>query len=632
MRNPLLLIPVLLAFAACSSETPPPTGAAEEGAAAPEDVVVASDTRLVENPPTYPSTPLPEGLEWLTNEDDPVFASPEAKRGGEYRTYITGFPLTLRGHGPDANSDQYVSVKRSMNLALLDLHPNTLKFIPSLATHWAFGTDGKTVYFKLDPRARWSDGEPVTADDYVFAREMRLSDFIVDPYGKNYFTTQIVNIAKHDDHTISVTTATPRPPDEMLYEHNLSPEARHFHKLDADWVTSYDWRPEPTTGAYHAARVVKGRFLELERTENWWGDDLKYNRNRFNVDKIRIEVIRDDDVALQHFFRGELDAYALGIPERWHEKAVGEPLNKGYIHKIQFYNDVPREARGMWLNMDVPLLGDKNVRYGIAYAMNYDAVLRTVMRGDYQRLRMPYEGYYWGYSNPTIQPRGFDLALADQYFKDAGWTQRGPDGIRTKDGQRLEVRVSYASPDLSPQLVLMREEAKKAGLELNLQQLDPSTWGTQLEQKKHEIVMVGFSTGLTPSFWQHYHSENAHKPQTNNITNMDDPALDKLIDEYENASILDRRLELSHEIQEIVYETADYIPSYKIPYVREAYWRWIKLPESHGTRISSDSITDPFSAGLLWIDEDVKKETLEARDAGRAFEPVTIVDETWRVD
>ena len=630
MRN-LLLISTLLTLAACSGEAPPPTGAADEGATAPEDVVVASDTHLVDNPPTYPSVPLPEGLEWLTNEDDPVFASPDAKRGGTFRTYITGFPLTLRMHGPDGNSGSYVPITRSMRLALLDLHPNTLKFTPSLATHWAFGADGKTVYFKLDPRARWSDGEPVTADDYVFAREMRLSDFIVDPYGKNYFSTQIVNIAKHDDHTISVVTATSRPPDEMLYEHNLSPEPRHFHKLDADWVKNYDWLLEPTTGAYHTARVEKGRFVELERTANWWGDALKYNQHRFNVDKIRVEIIRDDDVALQYFLRGDLDSYALGVPARWHEKAVGEPFDKGYIHKIQFYNDVPREARGMWLNMDVPLLSDKNVRLGLAYAMNWDAVLRTVMRGDYPRLRMPYEGYYWGYSNPTIQPRPFDLALADRYFTAAGWTQRGPDGIRTKDGQRLEVKVSYATPDFSPPLVLLREEAKKAGVELNLQLLDPSTWGTQIGEKKHEMTLLTFSTGLTPSFWQRYHSENAHKPQTNNITNLDDKALDKLIDEYENASELDRRLELSHEIQQITSEVADYIPSYKIPYVREAYWRWIKLPDAYGTRTSSE-IIDPFSAGLLWIDEDVKKETLEARDAGRAFDPVTIVDETWRPD
>ncbi len=630
MRYPLLLICALLAVVSCSREVPPGNAEPKTDAAASEDVVTAGNTRLVANPPTYPSVPLPDGLKWVTNEDEPVFASPDAKRGGTFRTYLTGFPLTLRHFGPDANSGSYTSIKRSMDLGLIDIHPNTLKFIPSLATHWAFGADGKTVYYKLDPRARWSDGEPVTADDYVFAREMRLSDYLVDPYGKNFFTEQIVNVVKHDDYTISVVGAAPKPPDEMLYEYGLQPQPRHFHKLDENWVKNYDWVPEPTTGAYHTGRLEKGRFIELERTANWWGNDLKYNQHRFNFDTIRVEVIRDDDVAFQYFLRGEIDAYTLTTPSRWHENAVGEPFDKGYIHKIEFYNDVPRESRGMWLNMDVPLLSDKNVRYGIAHAMNWDTVLHTVLRDDYTRLTGPFEGYYWGYSNTAIKPRGFDLALADKYFKAAGWMTRGPDGIRTKNGQRLAVNISYASPDFTPQLVPLREDAKKAGLELNLQQLDPSTWGTQVGEKKHEIVILRFGTGLTPTFWQHYHSVNAHKPQTNNITNTDDKELDKLIDEYEVGSDLETRLKLSHQIQQIIHEQADFIPSYKVPYVREAYWRWIRLPAFYGTRTSSDEVTDPFSAGLSWFDEDAKKETLEARAAGRGFPPVTIVDETWR--
>ena len=285
MRNRLFTLSALLTLAACSGETPPSDQTADTAALPSDDVVVTSDTHLVADPPTYPSTPLPEGLMWVTNEDDPVFASPEAKRGGTFRTYITGFPLTLRIHGPDASTGSYTTMKRSMFLSLVDIHPNTLKFVPSLATHWAFGPDGKTVYYKLDPRAHWSDGEPVTADDYVFAREMRLSDFIVDPFGKNYFTENIVDVVKHDDYTISVVGANAKPPDEMLYEYGISPEPRHFHKLDENWVKNYDWLLEPTTGAYHTARVEKGRFIELERTADWWGNDLKYYQHRFNVQK-----------------------------------------------------------------------------------------------------------------------------------------------------------------------------------------------------------------------------------------------------------------------------------------------------------------------------------------------------------
>ena len=58
--------------------------------------------------------------------------------------------------------------------------------IPALATHWAIADDHQTVYFRLDPEARWSDGKPVTADDYLFGYEMMKSKVIRDPWMNSY--------------------------------------------------------------------------------------------------------------------------------------------------------------------------------------------------------------------------------------------------------------------------------------------------------------------------------------------------------------------------------------------------------------------------------------------------------------
>ena len=635
MRKLSLIFALLLA--ACGQgQAPAPAGdtSATDGtdAAAGEDIVVQTDTHLVANPPTYPSETLPEGLEWLTNNEDPLFSSPDAKHGGTFTTYLTSFPLTLRIHGPDSNSGSFTSMKRSMFLSLIDVHPNTLNIIPSLATHWAFSEDGKTVYYKLDPRARWSDGEPITADDYMFAREMRISDYILDPYGQNYFTTVITDVKKYDDYTISVTHATAMPHNELLMETAMGPEARHFHKLDENWVQDYNWRIEPTTGAYEITAVEKGRYIEYTRKADWWGDELRYNRNRFNVDKIRINIIRDDNVAYEYFLRGELDSYAYtGEPARWYDRTNGEAFQNGYIRKIQYYIDVPQSPRGMWLNMDDPTLADKNVRLGLAYAVNMNQVLDRIYRGDYERLQHQWEGYYWGYTNPDIHAREFDLEKADQYLDAAGWTERGPDGIRMKNGQRLSLRVIYASEQHSPWLLVVREDAKKAGIDLQLQLMDPSAWGTQVGEKTFQIAIVTYGTNLTPSFWQAYHSDNAHKPQTNNITNMDDPEIDRLIDEFEAASTLEERVALSHRIQLLVHDQAAFIPTFKIPFLREAGWRWLRLPDTIATRTSGE-IFDPWVSGLFWIDEDIKADTLAARQAGRKFEPVNIVDTTWRVD
>ena len=67
------------------------------------------------------------------------------------------------------------------SFTLVQRHPVTDKFIPVMATHWSVQSDQKTVYFKLDKDARFSDGHPVTADDYVFTWKMMLSNFVLDP-------------------------------------------------------------------------------------------------------------------------------------------------------------------------------------------------------------------------------------------------------------------------------------------------------------------------------------------------------------------------------------------------------------------------------------------------------------------
>ena len=599
--------------------------------------VVFGDTHLVDNPPVYESKPLPEGLEWVTNDEDPIFASPDAIRGGTFTDYVTSFPLTLRQYGPSSNSGSFAILYRDLPLQLVNIHPNTLNLIPELATHWAFGDDGKTVYYRLDPRARWSDGEPITADDYLFHRDFRVSEYVIDPYGANYFTTEILDISKYDDHTISVTAGFASPGDELIYSTAVPPVPRHFHKLDGNWVEDYNWRVAPTTGPYQISAMEKGRYVEFSRQADWWADDLKYLQYRYNPDTVRIDVIRDENVAFEYFLRGELDRYDLSrdLPSRWHDQAQGPDFDRGYIGKIQYYVDVPQPKRGLWINQNDPILSDRNVRYGLAHALDFDRALRTVFRGDYDRLQHTFEGNYWGYAHPDIRARAFDLGLADRYFDEAGWTDRASDGIRMKDGQRLSVLISYATDDHTPWLVVLREEARKAGIELALQLLDPSAWSNQLTEKTFQISYVSYTNNITPNPWQSWHSDNANKPDTNNITNTAIPELDAVLDRFDAATTLDERVRLAHEFQEMIYETGAVIPSFKIPYVRETYWRWLRLPESYSVR-RADEIFAPIGnqghiGGLFWIDEQIKAETLAARDAGRSFEPINIVDTTWRV-
>ncbi|MBW2939161.1 extracellular solute-binding protein [Zhongshania aquimaris] len=574
---------------------------------------------------------LPADLVWQTNHSDPVFADPNAQRGGRFRTFVSTFPLTLRLVGPDSNGS-FAGYMRANNLSLVGIHPNTLKPIPELATEWAFGTDGHSIYFRLDPEARWSDGTPVTADDYVFGLEFMRSKFILAPWYNNYFSEIITDLVKYDDHTIGIEGATPKPDDEMLFEYSVSPVPKHFHKLDENWVRDYNWRIEPNTGPYIITEIRKGKYVELSRKQDWWANEKRYFKHRYNPDHIRVKLIRDLNIAYQYFRKGELDTFPLLMPRFWHKKAQGDIYEKGYVGKIKFYNDVPQPISGLFLNEDAPPLDDINVRYAIAHALNVDKVINTVLHGDYERLQTAHDGY-GDYSNTSIRAREFDLKKAASYLEKAGWDKRGNEGIRVKDGKPLSVRITYYNSGHNDRLVILAQEARKAGIDFQLQLLDMSAAFKQIMENKHQAAWMGWAGGgLSPRYWEFYHSDNAHKSQTNNVTNTDNKILDEKIMAYRTATEKSTRVTLAHELEQMVHDQGSFIPTFKVPYTREAFWRWIRLPASYGTR-TSDALFDPLggSGGLFWIDKDEQQKTLDAKQYGEALPTIMIIDRDWAV-
>jgi microcin C transport system substrate-binding protein len=612
------LFALLLLAAGCGKEeTPGPDRRADATAAGAKPMV------------QRPREPLPEGIVWQTNDTDPVFASPEAVPGGTFHEALLSFPLTFRTVGPDSNSSFRGAILDNQ-LSLVGIHPNTEKIIPELATHWAFDDDRRTMYFKLDKRARWSDGHPVTADDFAYTLDFMRSEHIVAPWYNDYYSREIERVIIYDDHTLAVVAARPVP--DLHLRIAIAPTPEHFYgRLGDDFVMAYNWKIVPNTGPYQVSDFEKGRRVRFKRKENWWAEDRRYFRHRFNVDTVVFTVVRDFNLMWEYFKKRRLDTFALNLPEYWHVKSRTDVVEKGYVERIWFFNDTQQSAQGLWLNLDREIFADRRVRYAFAHAMNVEKVIDQVLRGDYYRLEHGFMGY-GDYSNPEIRARRFDLEKVEALMTEAGW-RRGADGIWTRGDRRFAVEVTYSLEEHTPRLVVLKEEARKAGVELELRRLDATAAYKKVLEKKHDVAWMGWSTSLRPQYWEHFHSVNAHKPQTNNITNTDDPEMDRLIDAYRNSLDGRERAALSRRIQEKIHEIGAFVPTFMVPYVRQAYWRWWCLPEPAGTRHTSN-LFDPFSSatgGLFWYDPGRHGETEAAMKSGRAFAPVTRIDETYKM-
>ncbi|OQY37728.1 MAG: hypothetical protein B6229_07815 [Spirochaetaceae bacterium 4572_7] len=518
---------------------------------------------------------LSEEVVWYTSNPG-IFGSTRAKQGGEVSIALQEFPQTFRTLGP--NSNGWFRSYLGTNGGLVATNNETKEWMPQLATHWAFSADKKTVYFKLNENVKWNDGEKVTSEDYLFTIEMMRSKNIQAPWYNDYFTNTIVDVKAYGDYVISITGDVEGAPDILLSNLSISPRPKHFYNgvIEEDWVDKYQWIYEPTVGPYTMDSFTKGELVTFKKVDDWWGYCYDYNKYRYNIDQINIKIITGGrDIQKQYFFNGELDTYGLVIPKDWADSVEADPVKNGYIDRqYSFYE---------------PL-------------------------------------------TDSIRVPDFDPKKAGEFFDKAGYTEIGDDGIRVDaNGNRLSFEMIYTASFHSERLAVLKEEAKKAGLEILLNNMTEGGFSLLLD-KKHEAFFIGMGTGSIPGYWQYYHSENA-KEQTNNFTMVQNDELDNLITKFKAEGDIPKKAEISKEIQRLVHDLALVIPSYVVPYTRGASWKWLRYPSWLNQKYS-DAFLEPLANimsgynGYNWVDGDIKKEVIQAKMKGESFEPRTYIDDT----
>jgi microcin C transport system substrate-binding protein len=590
-----------------------------------------------------------QGLTWEDGSDLPEFADINAKKGGTLRLWIPDFPATFRYFGPDSN-DAFRPYILDNNIPyFMRAHPEAPgRFYPELANAWAVDAATKTVFIRLDPAARWSDGLPVTTDDVVFTWYFQRSPNLGDPWYNDWFTKTYSHLTVYDAHTFSLTLPELRPNIVSLAGENAVYPRHFFKDFGPGWLDRYNWRITPTTGAYdiHEEDIKKQVSITMTRLTDWWGKDKRFLRGRFNPDRVRLTVIREPSKAIESFLRGDLDYIGLHSPSSWYQKVpnTNREVAAGYIVKATFYNIVPDPNVGLWINESKPPLDNRNVRLGIQYATNFDLICRDYFRGDAERLQTVSDGYGWRV-NPVIGPRPFDPVKARACFAQAGYTRQGPDGVLVNDqGRRLSFTITSDSPIMQDPLTILKQEALKAGLEFNLEILDATTATKKLELKQHEIALTGFSpfVEMFPRYWENYAGENAYdvpylpdgspnparkvKPVTSNLTSIAIPELDRLIHAYDHADSMVQVKDLASKIEQIIHDDAGWVNGWKTPFYRLGYWRWIKWPAGFNAMQSMDY--EQF--WLFSIDQDAQKETLAARAAGRTFPPQILIFDQFK--
>jgi len=551
----------------------------------------------------YPATAsLPPGLKWETNNDLP-FSNPNAPKGGVFRTAISSYPLTFRLFGPNSNAGGFVGYNRSFTMwGLTSIHPNTGKVMPLLATHWAVGPDNKTVFYRLDRDARWSDGHPLTADDYLFGYEFMQSEHAQEPFNLQYARDHFASVEKVDDYTLKLVSV--QPSWRILLELDITPLPRHETLLDATWVKRTNWKPNLTPGPYALKHFQKGKRVTFVRNPAWWGYTKPRFQGLFNFDKVQIDVISNDQTEFELFKKGKLELFDVSDSTRWVKQTDFEGVTQGWVHKQKIIIDSPAGMRGIFFNLLDPVLQEVKIRKALQHCLDFASISDKFL----YHLEVRQEQFFDvfpPYRNPLARQPGFDLARANQLLDQAGWAERNEEGIRTKGGQPLKLVISTGSENWIKFLSFYKETALKAGIQIEIKLLDGAALYKSFTERSYQALVVTFGGGRHPSPRQFLHSENLAKG-TNNLFQFSDPQVDRLIEVYEFDMNEQKRIQAINEIEKIVMDQAVMVQFWRRDHERLLWWRWLKGPAGFASRTGVE-------LDALWIDPQEMQTTLKAR-------------------
>ncbi|MEC9298411.1 MAG: extracellular solute-binding protein [Gemmatimonadota bacterium] len=581
---------------------------------------------------------LPDGIVWETNNEDPLIGSPAAIRGGTFNYPLGAYPLTFRLVGPNSN-DAFAGWNRAFTMAfgLVGRHPVTDNFIPMMATHWSVQEDQRTVYFRLDPDARFSDGESVTAEDYVFTWRMMQSEHIVDPFYNSYAAQYYESVDRIDDYTLRIVGTRPswRPIPDYA---GLWPTPSHAVVLDEDWVSRTTNEFQVSVGPYVVSDVARGESVTFERVDDWWGDEKRYFIGQYNFDQIALRVIQPER-SLDYLRLGELDMITENTARTWNEEYTFEAVRNGWLKRARVFVENPSGIYGLHMNLEAPIFRNKDFRKAMQHLFNFERLNRNLMFNEYFKQISFFEGTE--YANPDLEPYTFDPVLAREYLERAGYrppddtrngsflrgvwnalrgvivTRSHTDGVLVNErGEPASFTVTYGSQGLTRHLTVMQQEYRRAGVDMRLQLLEPGTAFERGLERKYEMTLTNRTAGLYPAPRQYLHTEFQRETNNNDIWGFGTEEVDQLIRIYEEDLDFENRLDAVHRIDEIVSEEAFYIPFWMAPYIRIVHWDYLQFPEFYLPR-RTQSITDWM---VYWIDPERRATLEEAIANGEAIE------------
>ena len=566
--------------------------------------------------------------EWQTNEDYPLIGDPSALRVVKDEPFVevwATFLPTLRTDGPNSNQSTSRTIKVLTFESLIGVHPETEAFIPGLASHWKIekSPDGKTqtFWFRINEKARFSDGAEVTADDVAKTWWHMTQEDRNDPSNAMTFNEGFEKPEVVDKYTIKVRTKVMNWRLFLYFGGMLVYPAKYCAIPGDEYLKEYNWKYMPGSGPYHVANpsdIKKGESLTLTRRHDWWAEEERFAKHTYNFEKIKFLVIRDREMQYEKFKKGELDYFRVMRAQRWVQDVPKEEVvKKGWVQRVKIYNQAPEGYAGIVMNMRKPPFNDRRVRLAFALLFNLDKLREKLFFNEYDQIDSYFPGRDWGDPKNNEKIR-FDPDRAEELLAEAGYKKRDEEGFLIgPDGKRFEVTIRYAQQGFERIWLAVKEDFENAGIKFDLELIDGSTLTKKISDRQFTIHFQSWGALLFPNPETSWRSDLADKKANNNLAGFKNARVDELCKEYNVTFDRARQKEIVREIDRLVFAEHPYALSWYGPHDRILFWDKMGHPDSYFTRIGQ--VPDREMMLLWWFDPVKIKRLKEARANGTSL-------------
>ena len=572
------------------------------------------------------------GEGWETREDFNVIGNPDATKGGSIILAIPDFPATLRMVGKDANSYVNYLVKYQLSYeGLLSMDPVTEEFIPELATHWKISEDKREYTFRINPNARWADGKPVVAEDVIATWKLHVDPGVLSPYTNILYGKyeEPVAVSKY---IVKVKTKELNWRQFLYFGASMRIMPAHIIGgiAGTEYLEKFQFKFIPGSGPYiiDEKDIRKGQSLGLRRRSDYWAEKEKQNIGKFNFDFIRFDVVTDRRIEFEKFKKGEIDLIDLtGISkiDNWRELEDYEKYTQGLLLRREIYNQYPSGLRGICFNMRKPPFDDIRIRKAFAHLFNRAKIIEKL----YYDMPAILDSYYANsvYENPNNPKIRYDFNKAEQLLSEAGWSEKDADGYLIKDGKIFELDLPFGHPALERFLTIYQEDLKKAGIKLNLRQVDGTTSFKIGNERNFTVIYTAWGGLLFPNPESSFGPGTADQPNSTNWSGVKDARIDTLCIKYNISFDRDERIKVIQEMDFILSNLQPYALAWYYPAQRVAFANKFGYPKGYLSR--TEDITDAIPT--YWFNDPEKTVEYEKalKDKSIVLEQGEIVIKYW---